>query len=129
MLKELGWIVIFPPGRLEINDADNGFKGGNHWALFIHPSIECNIRLTDGRYLATGGADEVVRIWRLADRKLLRVFIPGTKVFCLAFSSDGRWMATGGQDRNVLVWDLSDGTIVASLEVGLTRCTKVTVPS
>ena len=48
-------------------------------------------------YLATGSTDKTVRLWAVADAKLVRVF-PGHKgaIQSLAFSPDGKLIASAG---------------------------------
>jgi len=60
----------------------------------------------DGRFLAAGGTDAVVRVWDLADKQ------PATDLKAhsdwisgLAFSPDGKLLATGSADKTVRVWD------------------------
>ena len=62
----------------------------------------------DGRILATGGFDGVVRLWDVATRKqvgdpLASHAIP---VMSAAFSPDGRILAVGGGDGKVRLWDV-----------------------
>ena len=98
--RQDGSLLIVPTAK----EADREGAPDRPWKASEYP-VNCVAYSPDGRFLATGGADETVRIWRLADRKLLRVFVPGTKVFCLAFSSDGRWLASGSHGKRVDVWD------------------------
>src|SRR5205814_130352 len=59
----------------------------------------------DGETLASGGAGEVVRLWKPpADAGVLNGHAGAIQA--LAFSPDGRYLATGGADRVVHVWDV-----------------------
>ena len=66
----------------------------------------------DGRTLATGGADNTVRIWDMTDRGQPRLLTRLTgltgEVFSVAFAPDGRTLATGGADNTVRIWDMTD---------------------
>lgn len=61
----------------------------------------------DGRLLATASMDSTVRVWRVADRALVRV-LPHhlIGVTSLALSPDGRLLASGDASGRVAVWDL-----------------------
>ncbi|HEX8200480.1 MAG TPA: caspase family protein, partial [Isosphaeraceae bacterium] len=61
----------------------------------------------DGSQMITASLDTTVRIWRVADRTLLRV-LPYHRLGAtsLALSPDGRWLASGDNFGRVQVWDL-----------------------
>jgi eukaryotic-like serine/threonine-protein kinase len=68
----------------------------------------------DGRMIAIGGRDNIVRVWDTATGKRLHEFkghIHGfyTSVTALAFSRDGKLLASGGDDRRTRIWDLTKG--------------------
>jgi WD40 repeat protein len=64
----------------------------------------------DGRWLATGSADDTVLLWNLEDTAADPRPLPGhaDDVVTLAFSPDGRWLATGSLDSTAMLWDLED---------------------
>jgi transcription initiation factor TFIID subunit 5 len=57
----------------------------------------------NSNYLATGSTDKTVRLWAVADAKLVRVF-PGHKgaVQALSFSPDGKFIASAGKCPTVV---------------------------
>jgi eukaryotic-like serine/threonine-protein kinase len=64
---------------------------------------------TDGRSLATVGADRVVRIWDV-DRSAPRLVLRGHtgRVACAAFHPDGKTLVTGSQQPGkIKVWDVT----------------------
>lgn len=64
----------------------------------------------DGRFLATGGADRLVRVWSVETGELAVTFVGHVDpVKSLAFSPDGRTLATGGNDNVVKLWSVGTG--------------------
>lgn len=55
----------------------------------------------DGRYLATAGFDETIRIWDIPTGSIVKQFLGGGTISpkkSLAFAPDGSWMAMRGKD-------------------------------
>jgi WD40 repeat protein len=73
----------------------------------------------DGRRLATGGAENTVKIWDVQTGRELLPTLRGHhgEVYTLAFSpvGDGRWVASAGEDSAVKIWDSHTGTLVRTL--------------
>lgn len=71
----------------------------------------------DGRLIATGGVDRVVRLWESQTAKPLTE-LPGHggTAMCGEFSPDGKRLATGGrEDHTINVWNVADSTLEATL--------------
>jgi WD40 repeat protein len=73
----------------------------------------------DGKTLATGGVDNIIRLWDLSSLKT--DFVEITKepivlkghaaaVQALAFGKDANTLASAGADRSVILWDIKAGT-------------------
>jgi len=74
----------------------------------------------DGRYLASGGRDGLVKLWNVESGELLETFQghkgdPGI-VFAVAFSPDARLLATCADDKLVKIWDVASGERIKTIE-------------
>jgi WD40 repeat protein len=58
-----------------------------------------------------------VRLWRVADGRLLRTLEGHTgSVQSVAFSPDGQTLASGSWDNTVRLWRVADGRLLRTLE-------------
>ena len=75
------------------------------------PPVVTAVRLhKDGNLLATAGDDHLVRVWNLADGKLVHKLSGHIDwVRGVDFSPDGRWLASAGNDRRIIFWDAASG--------------------
>jgi len=61
----------------------------------------------DGKLLATGGADKLVKLWDLETRKeVAKLEAHMGHVLALAFNKDGSLLASGGADKVLNIWDV-----------------------
>ncbi len=93
---------------------------GMHTATLTAQAVDA-----EGRYAVTGGFDRTVRIWSVADGKLLRtIFIPVGPdpvgvIFAVAISPDGSTIAAGGYTERlsgpptvIYLFDRESGALV-----------------
>ena len=63
----------------------------------------------DGKTLATGNADDTVRLWDVATHRQIGRPLTGhtEPVNSVAFSPDGKTLASGSDDGTVRLWDVA----------------------
>jgi WD40 repeat protein len=69
----------------------------------------------DGILLATSSVDSTVKLWRVADGKLIRTLQHPEGVTAIAFSPDGQMVASASYDGKVRLWRVSDGALTRTL--------------
>lgn len=70
--------------------------------------MECLKWSSDGRYLASGGAEGAALVWDFAQARLFAAAQPsGGPVSSVAFSRDGAVLAHGGLDKAVSILSLA----------------------
>ncbi len=71
----------------------------------------------DGKLLATGGSDGVVRCWEVTSgREILTCKDHSSWVRSVAFSPDGKTLASGSDDQTVKLWDCHSGECLQTLQ-------------
>src|SRR5581483_3992692 len=71
----------------------------------------------DGKRLAAGADDGVVRVWRLPEGELVRELTGHSEgVYAVVFSPDGKTLASGSYDKSVRLWDAESGRLIAAYQ-------------
>ncbi|SPN98328.1 probable transcriptional repressor rco-1 [Cephalotrichum gorgonifer] len=72
----------------------------------------------DGRYLATGAEDKLIRVWDIHQKQIRHTFSGHEQdIYSLDFARDGRTIASGSGDRTVRLWDIEAGTHILTLTI------------
>jgi len=117
-------------GETRRNSVRNGTLSQKKLRMFAHPmdSVQTDmskeepfqkvIRISsNGKIMATGGADGFVRLWQFPAMKPLQEIKAHTKeVDDIDFSPDGQKVVSVSRDANALVWSVKDGKKLSCLE-------------
>jgi WD40 repeat protein len=107
--------LVFLSGGSKVAAADGGRSirildvntGKEETAFAGTEAIRALATSTDGKHLATTGAEGEVRIWDTVARMEERCFAAGKgRIYALSFSTDGKCLATVGEGGTAVVWDL-----------------------
>lgn len=113
--RDAGIVASADEEGIDVWHAATGVRVGPRFAL--HETV-CLALAPDGRTLAAGDHEGMVRICDLAGGRLLQVFrAHSSPVWSLAFANDGRTLATAGEmDGIVRIWDPATGHRLAELD-------------
>ncbi|KAK1229314.1 hypothetical protein PQX77_007632 [Marasmius sp. AFHP31] len=65
----------------------------------------------DGKHLATGAEDKLIRIWDIEEKQIRTIFRGHSEgVNSVDFSPDGRLLASASYDKTIRIWDTIDGS-------------------
>jgi WD40 repeat protein len=88
------------------------------WRMTVEEEVECVSFSPDGRYLATGGEDDQLRLWRAGEGKLIKSVPHGASIDGCRWSNSGKLIATGQEEGRVTLWSMPEGKAIASVEHG-----------
>lgn len=83
--------------------------------------VWCIAYSPDGKRIATGSEDGVIKLHDAATRGLLASKKTGKLVTSASFSADGTWLATAHRNGGVIVWQVGDNELVKKESFGETE--------
>ena len=63
----------------------------------------------DGEILASGSADETIKIWNLKSGAQIKELYDSNNVMSVAFSPDGKTLASVNGDKTIKIWNVDGG--------------------
>lgn len=110
-----------------INQQDNGSGSGDDPVTQNNSSSDLYIRSVcfspDGKFLATGAEDKLIRIWDLSSNQIVMTLQGHEQdIYSLDYFPSGDKLVSGSGDRTVRIWDLRTGqcSLTLSIEDGVT---------
>jgi WD40 repeat protein/predicted Ser/Thr protein kinase len=100
------WEWRYLENRLDGSLARLTAHGHHAWCVAYAP---------DGSWLASGSADETVKLWDLANERVLRTMSAGARVRAVAVSPNGRRVVAAAENGLLLVWDSLTGDELMTL--------------
>jgi WD40 repeat protein len=87
---------------------------------------EKNVKFETAYLLATASADKFVKVWNLADGKMVKSFEGHTHhVLDVGWQFDGKLLASAGGDNTVKVWDWDKGEQVRTINAHAKQITRL----
>jgi WD40 repeat protein len=114
------WLAVaegtpYGPGAVKVFDVNSGQPA----LAFQEPqdAVFAVMFSPDGKLLAAGGVDHVVRVWSVDENKLAGELKGHTDwVLGVSFSADGKFLGTSSADRTAQVWEVGTWKLVAKLD-------------
>ncbi len=100
---------VIPKINSSVSPLDKTLTGHSNWVYSV-------VYSPDGRYLASGGSDNTIKIWEVATGRELRTLTGHSDFFrSVVYSPDGRYLASGSFDKTIKIWEVATGREVRTL--------------
>ena len=81
-----------------------------------HDHVLCLAASSDGKFLASGGRDNLINIWDISEKSHLKTFRSHRKaVSALCFRKGFNHLYSGSFDRSVKIWNIDEMGYVETL--------------
>jgi len=114
--KSIYSIDYSPDGENIVTESNTEIKiwnleSGENIKKIVAPVEQHSVKYSpDGKFIAGGGEDNNIRIWKLPKGKVSKVIKGHTDIiYSLAFSPDGKLLASGSKDYSIRIWDFPKG--------------------
>lgn len=81
----------------------------------------------DGRYLATAGDDDIIRIWDAYTYRQLRIFCNEEDPKCLSWTRKYPLLICGNSNGSLHIWNVEDGNLYARISFYLDSISSITL--
>jgi WD40 repeat protein len=88
------------------------------WSLKVAQEVERVMFSPDGRWLAAGGEDDLLRLFNASDGKLLSSHRHTSAIDSLRWSPDGKLLAAGEEAGKIRLWQMPAGKELKVVDVG-----------
>lgn len=108
------WAAGFSTGEIRIWRTEGTIL---YFLSKAHTSIAALAFTADGRMLASGGRDHLIKVWDVENRTLIWTLSGHTSILqCVVFSPDGRMLAGSDADGMIRLWDMATGACLRVIE-------------
>lgn len=115
-----------PDGRLAVSGSKFGYKvmlwntadGSLRWENGHDSEVECVVFSPDGKRIASGGEDFMVRIWEVETGKQLTSWEHDGGLDGITWSHDGTVIATGSEVGDAWLWSGTDYSFIGKIKTG-----------
>lgn len=119
---------LSPDGRLAVSGSKFGYKvmlwnttdGTLLWENEHESEVECVVFSPDGKRIASGGEDFMVRIWDVKTGKQLAAWEHDSGLDGISWSHDGKIIATGSEAGDAWLWDGTTYEQLGKIKTGST---------
>jgi WD40 repeat protein len=117
-----------PDGRLAVSGSKFGYKvmlwstadGSLVWENEHESEVECVVFSPDGKRIATGGEDFMVRVWDTETGRQLASWEHDGGLDGITWSHDGTIIASGSEAGDAWLWDGKDYSLIGKIKTGST---------
>ena len=75
--------------------------------------------LNDGKMVASGSRDKIIKIWNIETGKVIRNLEEHTDtVWSICLSSNGKTLVSGSYDKYIIVWNVETGKVIRKIQGG-----------